>query len=74
MSAGELVAFLKPLGLERYAGMLEEEAITEVDLLRSMGEEMLREVSTHALASASHTAVASIERVVLRAPHYAIML
>ena len=37
-------AFLTRLGLSRYASMLADEAITEVDLLRSMGEEILREV------------------------------
>ena len=42
----EVGAFLRPLGLERYQPMFAEEAITEVDLLRSMGEEMLREVRT----------------------------
>ena len=42
----EVGAFLRPLGLERYQAMFADEAITEVDLLRSMGEEMLREVCT----------------------------
>ena len=37
-------AFLTRLGLSCYASMLADEAITEVDLLRSMGEEILREV------------------------------
>ena len=37
-------AFLTRLGLSCYATMLVDEAITEVDLLRSMGEEILREV------------------------------
>ena len=37
-------AFLTRLGLSCYATMLADEAITEVDLLRSMGEEILREV------------------------------
>lgn len=37
-------AFLTRLGLSCYASMLADEAITEVDLLRSMGEDILREV------------------------------
>ena len=37
-------AFLTRLGLSCYATMLADEAITEVDLLRSMGEEIIREV------------------------------
>ena len=35
--------FLRPLGLERHCELLEDEAITEVSLLRSMGDEVLRE-------------------------------
>lgn len=39
----ELVALLSRLGLERHVEQFEEEAITELSLLRSMGAEMLRE-------------------------------
>lgn len=41
--AGELVALLTRLGLARYLAQFEEEAITELQLLTSMGVEMLRE-------------------------------
>lgn len=39
----ELVALLSRLGLERHVEQFEEEAITELSLLTSMGAEMLRE-------------------------------
>ena len=39
----ELVALLSRLGLERHVEQFEEEAITELSLLRSMGADMLRE-------------------------------
>ena len=51
----EVLAFLRPLGLERYHSMFEDEAITEVDLLRSMGEAMLRESMEELGMQAAHT-------------------
>jgi hypothetical protein len=42
--ADELLVFLRRLGLEDEHQMLQEEAITDVELLKSMGEDMLREV------------------------------
>ena len=39
----DLAALLEKLGLQHYASTFEEEAITDVDLLRSMGKEMLCE-------------------------------
>jgi len=39
----DLLALLSRLGLERHVELFEEEAITELSLLRSMGADMLRE-------------------------------
>ena len=39
----ELEQFLQPLGLVRYLSTFRDEEINDVALLRSMGEEMLRE-------------------------------